>query len=163
MGVHLEFAPNACPVGLITLAEDSTAITILTIAAPRDHEITSCSPGNRWPELAASGVRVDLKLASQGGAAGVVALRVDAQCVTVLPIATPGHDEMAIRIHGDRWTRLLVRRVGIDLKFVADRVARGIKQLSVNSVPISVLVETTPGDHKVPCVIRGHRWRLLRT
>jgi hypothetical protein len=82
------------------LREDTVAAPVLPIAVPRHHEVAAPVGGDGREVLDAGRVRVDPELEAPRGAGGVEALPEDAVTVSVLDIALPHHDEIAVGRRG---------------------------------------------------------------
>jgi len=141
--------------------------TRASIALPHHDEVSVGIARDRWRELIARRVGVDLEVGADRGAARVVALALDRAPGAVAAqasVALPDHDEVAAGIARGRWKELIARRVAVDLELRSDcRAARGIA-LSLDGGRIGVAVRAAvamPDHHEVPARIAPDRRIVL--
>src|SRR5688572_14979324 len=110
----------------VALAEDTEARAVLCVAPPDDDELAGAHHGvggDGRIALIARRVGVDAELGAEGGAGAVVALAEDTVAQAVLPVALPGHDEVAGGVRGHGRSVLVARRKRVDAELRADRGA----------------------------------------
>ena len=96
IGVDLELASSRCPVGVVSLAEDTVPMTILLTAFPGDDEPAIGTHGGGRDILVECRIGVDLELVSSHAAIGVEALAEDAVAAPILLSTRPHHHESAV-------------------------------------------------------------------
>jgi hypothetical protein len=104
---------------------------------------------------------IDPELGPLGHARGVDALGEDATKAAVLGDALPGHDEVAVGVHGDGGFCLTARREAVDLELGSLGHARGVEAPGEDAVTIAVLAVALPRHDEVAVGIHGHGQMLL--
>src|SRR5262249_45444982 len=118
VGVDAEFAAQRGPRGGVALGVDPPRVAVLAVTLPGDDEVAGTIHGDRAKILNVGGVSVDLKFTSLGLPLGVVPLGVHSVAAAVLQ-TRPGDHAVAGRVHRDRWRKLGIGRVRVDVKLGA--------------------------------------------
>src|SRR5262245_50640037 len=79
----------------------------------------------------------------------VEALAVDAIAVSILFLAGPNNDEVALRIHGDHWVDLVAEGCCIDLKFRTLCDTSRVVATGINSPAAAILIVARPSNDVV--------------
>ena len=155
-GVDEEFAPLRHTGRVVPLSVDAVdAAAGCTFACPHHNIVARRIHGNVDIILVTAGGRIHQHVGPDFRAGGIVALSVN--IVVIRPgfvITFPGHDERAIRSHGDMCMFLVVGRRLIDQKLAADRCAGSVIQAGIDIVITSPLI-AFPGHHKGATGIHG--------
>src|SRR5207249_3920202 len=99
--------------------------------------------------LIIGGGRVDLELTPLGDSCRVVTLPVYSPTATVLLVARPGNDEVAISVHCHVGVILVVTSAAVDAKLATLSHTACVVALRVDAIAASVLCTARPSDDKV--------------
>ena len=113
-------------VGIEALRIDARAAAVLSVGTPGHHEATAVQSGDGGLVLLAWGIGIDLKLAANGNAFGIVTLPVDAVAPAILRIGLPDGDIATVGQTRHGRVVLRVRTIGVD-DFVVEQGTRAVK------------------------------------
>src|SRR5205085_2365578 len=100
MRVDLELAPLLGAATLVKLPEDTTAVAVLAITRPGNHEVAVQVHGDGGRGLVAGARGVDPEFAALLVATHIESLAKDAPAAAVLASTGPGDHEVAVAVHG---------------------------------------------------------------
>ena len=167
--VDQELFAGRCAVGVVKLTDNTIVIAIHILRLPGDNKTVAAQVGNRWPQLFAARIGVDLEQATGRHRCIIVRSRhhgelltehrpaavIEARAQLVRPriraLISPGDDELAVVEAGDRRIMLVTDGpTDIDHELVTNRAARSIKLLAVNVVvaAVAVLIIGFPDLHE---------------
>ncbi len=115
----LELGGKGRPGGGEAAGEDAKVRAVLAVALPGDDEVAIGVEGHGESVLVVRGIARDLELGSKRDAGGGEAAGEAAVVRTVLAVARPGDDEVAVGVEGHRGKVLVIRGVAVDLELDA--------------------------------------------
>ena len=152
-------------IGCEALAVNAVLAAILTVRHPGDDVTAVTETGHRRLVLMVISIGVDLELTARNRCR-----RIHTRCRKLLAedsvvaavgepgvcpgriarLITPGHDKVTAAEIRHRWVMLVIRRVTVDGKLIAQHLSIAIKTLANDAVASIIVI----GNVAIPCAVR---------